>query len=74
MHLCYEILSLILFPSLPPLAALATVIVAIIVIVHLMIITSPALPFKARLNPAAPPPNPNSRLCFFGGGVVGAGH
>ncbi len=74
MHLCYVILSLILFPSLPPLAALALVIVVIIIIVHLMIITSPALHFYARLNLATPPPNPNSRLCVFWGGVVGAGH
>jgi hypothetical protein len=73
MHLCYEILSLILFPLLPPLAAIAIVIIVIIVIVHLMMITSPALPFYARSNPVAPPPNPNSRLCLWGG-VVGAGH
>jgi hypothetical protein len=36
-HLCYEILSLILFPSLLPLAA-AMVIVIIVLIVHLVII------------------------------------
>jgi hypothetical protein len=51
MHLCYEILSLILFPSLPPLAALAIVIVVIIVIVHLIIITSPAIPFWIFSHP-----------------------
>jgi hypothetical protein len=44
-HLCYEILSLILFPLLPP---LAIVIVVIIVIVHLMIIAPPALHGRGR--------------------------
>jgi hypothetical protein len=50
MHLCSEILSLILFPLLPPLAiVIIVVIVVFIVIIHLMIIASPALPFHARL-------------------------
>ncbi len=66
MHLCSEILLLILFPLLP---ALAIITVVVIVIVHLMIIASPALSFCARLNPATPsPPNPNGRLCLFWGG------
>ncbi len=39
MHVCSEMLSLILFPLLPPLA------IIVLVIVHLMIIASPALPF-----------------------------
>jgi hypothetical protein len=46
MHLCYEILSLILFPLLP---SIAVVIAVIIIIVHLMMIASPALPSCARL-------------------------
>jgi hypothetical protein len=53
MHLCYEILSSILFPLLPPLAIGINV---IILIVHLMIIASPSLPFCARLTPATPSP------------------
>ncbi len=48
MHLYSEILSLILFPLLPPLA------IVIVVIVHLLIIASPALPFCARSNPVIP--------------------
>jgi hypothetical protein len=68
MHLCSEILSLKLFLLLPP---LATVIVAII---HLMIITSPALPFWARSNPATPSSQSQWQIVSFGGGLVGAQH
>ncbi len=66
MHLCYEILSLILFPLLPP---LAIIIVVIIVIVHLMIIASPALPFCTISNPATPSPQSQQQILPFGGGV-----
>ncbi len=55
LHVCNEIISLILLPKLTPLAT-TIVIVIIIVIVHLMIIALPALPFCARLNPATPSP------------------
>ncbi len=47
MHLSYELLSLLFLSLLPPLD-IAIVIVVIIVIVHLMIITSMAVPFCAR--------------------------
>ncbi len=67
MHLCYEILSLILLPLLPPLAA-AIVIVSIMVIVYLMIITFLALPFCARLNPATSSPQSQWQIVSFGGG------
>ena len=66
MHLCSEILSLILFPLLPPFA------IVIIVIVHLMIIASPALPFCARANPATPSPQFQWQIVPFGGLLVGA--
>jgi hypothetical protein len=62
MHLCYEILSLILFPLLPPFAIAKVV---IIVFVHLMIIASPALPFCARLNPATPSPQSQQQIVSF---------
>jgi hypothetical protein len=65
MHLCYEILSLILFPLLP---FLAIVIIVIIVIVHLMIIASPAIPFCSGLNPATPSPQSQRQIVSFGGG------
>jgi hypothetical protein len=66
MHLCFEILSLILFPLFPPLA------IVVVVIVHLMIIASPALPFCARLNPATPSPQSQWQIVSFGGLLVGA--
>jgi hypothetical protein len=64
MHLCSEILSSILFPLLPPLA------IVVIIIVHLMIIASPALPFHARSNPDTPSPqSQRQNVSFFWGGV-----
>jgi hypothetical protein len=66
MHLCSEIPSLILFPLLPPLAFI------IVVIVHLMIIASLALPFCARSNPATPSPQSQWQIVSFGGVLVGA--
>ena len=69
MHLCSGILSLILFPLLPP---LAIVIVIVIVIVNLIIIASLALPFHARSNPATPSPQSQWQMCHFLGGGVGA--
>jgi hypothetical protein len=63
MHLCSEILSLMLFPTLPPLA------IVIIVIVHLMIIASLALPFYARLNPATPSSQSQQQFVSFWGGA-----
>jgi hypothetical protein len=65
MHFCSEMLSLILFPLLLPLA------VAVVVIVHLMIIASPALPFCARLNPATPSPQSQWQIVSWGGGWSG---
>ena len=62
MHLCSEILSLMLFPLLPP---LAIVIVVVIVIIHLMIIASPALPFCNRSNPATPYPQSQEQIVSF---------
>jgi hypothetical protein len=59
MHLCYEILSLILLLLLPPVAT-TIVIIIVIVIIYLMMIASPALPFCARSD------------CVFWGGLVGA--
>jgi hypothetical protein len=70
MHLCYEILSLILLPLLPPLAA-AIVVIIIIVIVHLMIIASTALPFCAKANPATPSSQPQWQIVSFRGGWWG---
>jgi hypothetical protein len=64
MHLCYEILSLILLPLLLPLAA-AIVIIVIIVIIHLIISTSPALLFYARSNPATPSPQSQRQIVSF---------
>jgi hypothetical protein len=65
-HLCYEILSLILFPLLPP---LAIVIVVIIVIFHLMIIASLSLPFCNRSILATPSPQSQWQIVsFFWGG------
>jgi hypothetical protein len=64
MHLCNEILSLII-PSL--LSSLTTAIV-IVVIVHLMIIASPALPFRARWNSATPSPPSQWQIVSFWGG------
>jgi hypothetical protein len=55
-----------LFPLLPPLA------IVIIIIVHLMIIASPALPFYARSNPATPSPQSQWQIVSLGGGLVGA--
>jgi hypothetical protein len=66
MHLYSEILSLMLFPLLPPLA------IVIVVIIHLMIIASPALPFCARLNPASPSPQSQWQIVSFLGVLVGA--
>jgi hypothetical protein len=66
MHLYSEILSLMCFPLLPPLA------IVIVVIVHLMIITSPALPFCARLNPATLSPQSQWQIVSFWGVLVGA--
>jgi hypothetical protein len=66
MHICSEMLSLILFPLLPPLA------IIVLVIVHLMIIASPALSFHARLNPATPSPQSQWQIVSLGGGGVGA--
>jgi hypothetical protein len=51
MHLCYEIQSLILLPLLSPLAT-AIILAVIVVILNLVIIPSPALPFCARRNSA----------------------
>ncbi len=65
MHLCYEILSLILFPLLP---SLTIVIVVIIVIVNLMIIASLALPFCSGLNPTTPSPQSQRQIVSFLGG------
>jgi uncharacterized SAM-binding protein YcdF (DUF218 family) len=64
MHVCSETLSLILFPLLPPLA------IIVLVIVHLMIIASLALPFRARLNPATPSPQSQQQIVSLGGGGV----
>ncbi len=66
MHLCSEILSLMLFLLLPPLA------IVIVVIVHLMIIASPALPFCARPNPSTPSPQSQRQIVSFWGVLVGA--
>jgi hypothetical protein len=66
MHLCSEILSLMLFPLFPPLA------IVVVVIVHLMIIASPALPFYDRSNPATPSPQSQRQIVSFCGGLVGA--
>ena len=66
MHLCSEILSLILFPLLPPLA------IVVVVIVHLMIIASPALPFCDRSNPSTPSPQSQWQIVSFWGVLVGA--
>ncbi len=71
MYLCYEILSLILSPLLPP---LAIVIFVIIVILHLMIIASLALPFCAILNPATPSPQSQWQIVSFWRGLVVARH
>ncbi len=66
MHLCSEICTIInTFPLLPPLA------IVVVVIVHLMIIASPALPFRARSNPATPSPQSQRQMCLLGG--VGRG-
>ncbi len=71
MHLCSEIVSLILFPLLTP---LAIVIIVIIVIVHLIINACPALSFCARSNPATPSPKSQRHIMSFGGGGVGTRH
>ncbi len=68
MHLCYEILSLILSLLRPP---LAIVIIVIMVIGHLMIIASPALPFCTRSNPATPSPQSQWQIVSLGGGGGG---
>ncbi len=69
MHLCSKITLINTFPLLPP---LAIVIFVVIVIVHLMIIASPALPFRARSNPATPSPQSQWQIVSFLGGLVGA--
>jgi hypothetical protein len=66
MQLCSEILSLMLFPLLPPLA------IAIVIIVHLMIIASLAFPFCARLNHSTPSSQSQWQIVSFGGVLVGA--
>jgi hypothetical protein len=66
MHLCSQIQTLMLFPLLPPLA------IVVVIIVHLMIITSPALPFCARSNPATPSPQSQWQIVSFWGMLVGA--
>jgi hypothetical protein len=70
MHFSHEILSLILLPLLPPLAA-AIVIDVIFVIVHFMIIETLAFTFYARLNPATPSPQSQWQIVSFGGGGRG---
>ncbi len=66
MHVCSEMLSLILFPLFPPLA------IVVLVIVHLMVIASLALPFHARLTPATPSPQSQRQIVSLGGGGRGA--
>jgi hypothetical protein len=70
MHLCYELISLIPLPLLPPLATtiVIVVIVVIVVIIHLVIITSPALTFHARWNPATPSSQSQQQIVSIGGG------
>jgi hypothetical protein len=65
MHVCSEMLSLILFPLLPPLD------IVVLIIVHLMIIASLALPFHARSNPATPSPRSQRQIVSLGGGGRG---
>jgi hypothetical protein len=67
MHFYSEILSLMLFPLLPPLA-----IVVVDIIAHLMIIASPALPFCTRLNPATPSPQSQRQIVSVEGVLIGA--
>jgi hypothetical protein len=66
MHVCSEMLSLILFPLLPPLT------IVVLIIVQLMIIASPALSFHARSNPATPSPQSQRQIVSLGGGGRGA--
>jgi hypothetical protein len=66
MHICSEMLSVIIFPLLPPLA------IVVLVIIHLMIITSLALPFHTRSNPATPSPQSKRQIVSLGRGGVGA--
>ncbi len=65
MHLCSGII-INTFPLLPPLA------IVVVVIVHLMLISSPALPFCTRSNPAIPYPQSQWQMSLLGGGLVGA--
>jgi hypothetical protein len=58
------------FPLPPPLAIIIHVV--IVIIVHLMIVASPALPFRASSNPATPSPQSQWQIVSFWGGVVGA--
>jgi hypothetical protein len=62
MHLCSEILSLMFFPLLPPLS------IVIVIIAHLMIIASLALPFCTRSNPATRSPQSQWQIVSFLGG------